>query len=47
MDAPHILYYFLSVAAAFTVKGIAGFGDPLISTPCCRRSCQTASSLRG
>ena len=33
MDAPHVLYYFLSVAAAFTVKGIAGFGDPLISTP--------------
>lgn len=28
-----ILYYFLSICAAFTIKGLVGFGDPLISTP--------------
>lgn len=29
----HYVYYFLCVCAAFVVKGLAGFGDPLIYTP--------------
>lgn len=33
MDIAHILYYFISVCAAFVIKGLVGFGDPLISTP--------------
>jgi len=28
-----IIYYFVCVCAAFIVKGLAGFGDPLIYTP--------------
>ena len=28
-----ILYYFFSVCMAFVIKGLVGFGDPLISTP--------------
>lgn len=28
-----IIYYFICVCVAFVVKGLAGFGDPLISTP--------------
>jgi hypothetical protein len=27
------LYYFFSITAAFIIKGLVGFGDPLISTP--------------
>lgn len=27
------LYFFFSVCIAFVIKGLAGFGDPLISTP--------------
>lgn len=33
MESTRVLYYFLCVCAAFVVKGLAGFGDPLISTP--------------
>ena len=33
LDLLHLGYYFLSVCIAFIVKGLAGFGDPLISTP--------------
>lgn len=33
LDVLHLGYYFLSVCIAFIVKGLAGFGDPLISTP--------------
>ena len=33
MDIPHLCYYFLSVCIAYIIKGLAGFGDPLISTP--------------
>lgn len=33
MDVFHICYCFISVCAAFVVKGIVGFGDPLVSTP--------------
>ena len=28
-----IVFYFACVCIAFVVKGLAGFGDPLISTP--------------
>lgn len=28
-----VVFYFVCVCAAFVVKGLAGFGDPLISTP--------------
>lgn len=28
-----ILYYFMCVCAAYVIKGLAGFGDPLVSTP--------------
>ncbi len=28
-----VIFYFVCVCAAFVVKGLAGFGDPLISTP--------------
>ena len=33
LDVLHLCYYFLSVCIAFIVKGLAGFGDPLVSTP--------------
>ena len=33
IDVLHICYYFASVCVAFIIKGLAGFGDPLISTP--------------
>ncbi len=28
-----VIFYFACICAAFVVKGLAGFGDPLISTP--------------
>ena len=33
MDLLNIGYCFVSVCIAFVIKGLAGFGDPLISTP--------------
>lgn len=33
MEAPLICYAFISTCLAFTVKGLVGFGDPLIFTP--------------
>ena len=33
MDLLHLGYYAISVCVACVVKGLAGFGDPLISTP--------------
>ena len=33
MTVSRIIYCFCSVCAAFVIKGLAGFGDPLISTP--------------
>lgn len=33
MDLPLILYIFVSVAISFVIKGLVGFGDPLVSTP--------------
>lgn len=33
MNLLHLCYCFFSICIAFVVKGIAGFGDPLISTP--------------
>ena len=28
-----VLYCFVSVCLAFVIKGLVGFGDPLVSTP--------------
>lgn len=33
MDFPLILYVFVSIAVSCVIKGLVGFGDPLISTP--------------
>ena len=33
MEAYRVIFYFTSICVAFIVKGLAGFGDPLISTP--------------
>lgn len=33
MDLPLILYVFVSIALAFIIKGLVGFGDPLLYTP--------------
>lgn len=33
MDLPFVCYVFFSTCLAFTVKGLVGFGDPLIFTP--------------
>lgn len=33
MEAYRVIFYFASICVAFIVKGLAGFGDPLISTP--------------
>lgn len=33
MEIVHVLFCFCSVTIAFIVKGLVGFGDPLISTP--------------
>lgn len=33
MDLPHLCYYFISVCIAYIIKGLAGFGDPLLYTP--------------
>lgn len=33
MDHPLILYVFVSIALAFIIKGLVGFGDPLLYTP--------------
>lgn len=33
MELPLILYIFISVTIAFIIKGLVGFGDPLLSTP--------------
>lgn len=33
MGPYRVIFYFVSICAAFVVKGLAGFGDPLISTP--------------
>lgn len=33
MDLPLILYVLVSIALAFIIKGLVGFGDPLLYTP--------------
>lgn len=33
MDASLILYVFMSIAVSFIIKGLVGFGDPLLYTP--------------
>lgn len=33
MDVSMLIYCFLSVCTAFIIKGLVGFGDPLVSTP--------------
>lgn len=33
MGPYRIIFYFVSICAAFVVKGLAGFGDPLLYTP--------------
>ena len=33
MEPNRIVFYFVCICVAFVVKGLAGFGDPLISTP--------------
>ena len=33
MDIPLILYIFVCITAAFIIKGLVGFGDPLLYTP--------------
>lgn len=33
MDLPLVLYIFVSVAISFIIKGLVGFGDPLLYTP--------------
>lgn len=33
MEIPHLCYYFVSICIAYVIKGLAGFGDPLIYTP--------------
>lgn len=33
MELSHIGYCFISICIAFIIKGLVGFGDPLISTP--------------
>lgn len=33
MDIPLILYIFICITAAFVIKGLVGFGDPLLYTP--------------
>ena len=33
MDILRLCYYFICVSIAFIIKGLVGFGDPLVSTP--------------
>ena len=33
MDIPLILYIFVCITVSFIIKGLVGFGDPLLYTP--------------